>query len=83
MHNEAEDEMIEKLDHDSVLKLLKMLNVCYESVAEAIVETRKTGLVPVAIGLPHPEITIGGIPIIFEWEGKEISVYHEEKGRLN
>lgn len=82
-HNLEEDEMIDKLDHDAALKLLKLLKINYDDIVDALMDAHKAGLVPVAIAIPQPEITVNGIPIILEYDGKEVAVYHEDKSRLN
>lgn len=82
--NYEEDAMIEKIDGKEILDLFKILRIDIEQVVDAIVETKKSGLIPVSVGMQHPELTILGIPIEFEPNaGDEIVVYSEDKSRLN
>ena len=83
-YNKDEDEMIDKIDAKDVLKLFEILRIDIEQILEAIEETKKAGLIPVSVGLQHPELTILGIPIEFEPNaGDDIIVYSEDKSRMN
>lgn len=82
--NHEEDAMIEKIDGKEILDLFNILRIDIEQVVDAIVETKKAGLIPVSIGMKQPELTVLGIPIEFEQNaGDEIVVYSEDKSRLN
>lgn len=82
--NYEEDAMIEKIDGKEILDLFNILRIDIEQVVDAIVETKKAGLIPVSIGMKQPELTVLGIPIEFEQNaGDEIVVYSEDKSRLN
>jgi hypothetical protein len=83
-YNKDEDEMIDKIEAKDVLKLFEILRIDIEQIVDAIEETKNAGLVPVSVGLQHPELTILGIPIEFEPNaGNEIIVYSEDKSRMN
>lgn len=83
-YNPEEDAMIEKIDGEEILALFEILRVDIEKVVEAIFETRKAGLIPVSVGMQHPELTILGIPIIFEENaGDDIVVYSQDRSQLN
>lgn len=82
--NYEEDAMIEKIDGKEILDLFNILRIDIEQVVDAIVETKKAGLIPVSIGMKQPELTVLGIPIEFEQNaGEDIVVYSEDKSRLN
>lgn len=83
-YNKDEDEMIDKIEAKDVLKLFEILRIDIEQIVDAIEETKNAGLVPVSVGLQHPELTILGIQIEFEPNaGNEIIVYSEDKSRMN
>ena len=82
--NEEEDEMIEKIDQKEVLVLFEILRIDIEQVVDAILQTRKSGLVPVSVGMKHPELTVMGVPIVFEENANdEIVVYSQDKKAMN
>lgn len=77
------EEELANLNEEDMLMLFDILGIDVEQLLSEIETTKRSGMTPTSIGVPHPELRVNGIPVEFEERGVDIIVYCEDKSRMN